>query len=182
MRRATRAILLVLMLLGLAAPARAQQSEEEEAVPPATAPVPLSTALRNAGYTLTAEEAAYLDADEEVTEQFLTPLLTVELHAPYVQDEYSRQIVLAELRRLAALDPTATPVAPTPTLAELHRLALARRTSLQEAARQWLEGLEANDPAWVARGAEAYGRARQAEADWYALLRQRLSASGPAAP
>jgi hypothetical protein len=181
MRRATRAILLALMLLGLAAPTGAQQSEEE-AVPPATGPVPLSAALRNAGYTLTAEEAAYLDADEGVTEQFLTPLLTIELHAPYVQDEYSRQIVLAELRRLAALDPTATPVAPPPTLAELHRLALARRTSLQEAARQWLEGLEANDPAWVARGAEAYGRARQAEADWYALLRQRLSASSPGAP
>ena len=181
MLRAPHALALALVLLATASPVAAQQGDDE-AVPPATGPLPMSAMLRNAGYAVSPEEATYLDADEQVMERFVTPLLTIELHAAFVNDDYSRQIVLAELRRIVALDPAATTVSPPPSLAELHRLALARRTAIRQAAQQWLEGLEASDPAWVTRGAESYGTARQAEADWYAALRQRLSgAPAPAA-
>ncbi len=169
-------VLAVLVLLGLgtAGPLAAQQ-ESEESVPPVMPPQSISTMLRNAGYVLTAEEAAYLDADEQHTERFVTPLLNVELHAPYINDEFSRQIVLHQLRAITTLDPAGTGVAPPASLAELDRVAVARRAALRQAAEQWLAGLEANDPNWVMRGAEAYGTAQQREADWYAALRQHLT-------
>jgi hypothetical protein len=135
--------------------------------------------LRAAGFTISGDEAAYLDADEQLTDQFVAPMLTVELHAPYVNDEFSRQVVLVQLRQVAALDPNGANLQAPPTLAELQRIAVARRTALRQAAQQWLAALQANDPNWVMAGADAYGAARQGEVDWYAALRQRLSGQAP---
>ena len=180
MLRALRPLALALAVLAIAAPATAQQPDEE-VVPLPTAPVPMSAMLRNAGYTLTPEEAAYLDADEQAGEAFMTGIMTVDLLAAYSTDEAAREIILRELRRVASLDP-AGPATPPPSLSELHRLGVARRTAVRDAAQRWLEGLEAGDPAWVNRGAQAYGTARQAEADWYAALRQRLGVAGAGNP
>jgi hypothetical protein len=141
--------------------------------------------IRNAGYTLSAEEAAYLDADEEATDQFVRAMLTTELHAPTINEDYSRQVVLSELRRVAALDPNAVTVAAPATLAELNRLAVARRTAIRQTAQAWLDALAANDPNWVNRGSEAYGAARQAESSWYETMRQIFTSRplvGGAAP
>src|SRR5689334_11770494 len=112
----------------------AAQEGSDEAVPPVTPPVSLSAMIRNAGYTLSAEEADYLDADEQATDQFVRAMLTTELHAPTINDDYSRQVVLAELRRVAALDPNGVSVAAPATLAELNRLAVARRTAIRQTA------------------------------------------------
>ena len=62
--------------------------------------------LRNAGYTVSADEATYLDADEQATDQFVRAMLTTELHAPTINDDYSRQLVIAgqELLRIASVD------------------------------------------------------------------------------
>ena len=174
--------LLFTLIILEAAPTSAATQDGDEAVPPVMPPMPISAMLRNAGYTLTDDEARYLDADEQVTDRFVAPILTVELHAQFVNDEFSRQVVLNQLRQLTALDPAATTVAPPASLAELHRVAVARRMALRSAAQQWLAGLEANDPTWVTRGAEAYGAARQGEADWFATLRQRLIGAPAAAP
>lgn len=172
-----RRYLLILMLAGAllaAAPPLAAQ-QEEEAVPPATAPQALSVQIRGAGFTITDDEAAYLDADAQFTDQFVAPMMTVELHAPYVSDDFSRQVVLNQLQQVARLDPTASTVRPPASMADLDRVQVARRTAIRQAAQQWLTALQANDPNWVMAGSDAYGAARQGEADWYAALRQRLS-------
>jgi hypothetical protein len=177
-------LLAALIVLGTAPPLAAQQPPEgEEVVPPVMPPQSISMLLRNAGYTITEEEARYLDADEQLTDRFVAPILTVEMHAQTINDEFSRQVVLNQLRQVTSLDPTANSVAAPASLAELHRIAVARRTALRDAAQQWLAGLEASDPQWVARGVEPYGAARQGEADWLTALRQRLTAQpGGAAP
>jgi len=132
----------------------------------------MSAMIRNAGYQISDEEAAYLDADEQATDQFVRAMLTTELQAPTINDDYSRQTVIAELQRVAALDPAAVSTPPPPTLTELNRIAVTRRTAMRDTAQQWLAGLNANDPNWVARGSDAYGAARSAENEWYTLLRQ----------
>jgi hypothetical protein len=134
----------------------------------------LSEMIRNAGHTLSNEVAAYLDADAAHTEKFVQPVLTVDLFAASLVDERSRQIVLTALRQVVALDPgTVSP--PPPGLADLDRLAVARRTAAQQAARNWIQGLDGNDPGWLFRGSEALGLANQAEGEWYVLLNQFLA-------
>ena len=177
MRRSLTILMAAIALLAAAPPLAAQQ--EEEAVPPATAPQPLSAQIRAAGFNLTDEEAAYLDADAQFTDQFVAPMMTVELHAPYAADDFSRQVIISQLQQVARLDPTAATARPPASLAELDRLQVARRTAIRQAAQQWLNALQANDANWVMAGSDAYGAARQGEADWYAALRQRLS--GPSA-
>ena len=179
MQKILRAIAIAVAMAASVSAASAQQ--DDGTVPAATAPTSMSAMLRNAGYTVSADEAAYLDADEQATDQFVRAMLTTELHAPTITDDYSRQIVLAELQRVAALDPGAVAVAAPGPLAELNRIAVLRRTAIRDTARRWLEGLNANDPSWVARGSDAYGLARQAEADWYAAMRQ-VFVGRPATP
>lgn len=178
MRRALTIMTLAVALLAVAPPLAAQQGGDE-AVPPATAPQPLSVQIRAAGFNVTDPEAAYLDADAQFTDQFVAPMLTVELHAPYVSDDFSRQVILAQLQQVVNLNPNGNTVPPPASLAELERIQAARRASIRQASQQWLGALQANDPNWVLAGSDAYGAARQAEADWYAALRQRLA--GPSA-
>jgi hypothetical protein len=176
-----RLLLVILTLASVlltAAPAVAVQ-QSDETVPPATAPQPLSVQIRAAGFNVSDEEAAYLDADAQLTDQFIAPMLTVELHAATISDEFSRQVILAQLQQVTRLDPNASSVQVPASLAELQRIQVARRTSIRQAAQQWLTAVQANDPNWVTAGADAYGAARQGEVDWYAALRQRLA--GPSA-
>jgi hypothetical protein len=180
MRKIFVAVAIALVLAAGASAARAQQ--DDNSVPAATAPTSMSAMLRNAGYTVSADEATYLDADEQATDQFVRAMLTAELHAPTINDEYSRQLVLAELQRVAALDPGPVAVAVPGPLAELNRLAVARRAAIRDTAQRWLDGLNANDPTWVSRGSDAYGAARQAEADWYAAMRQVFLGRPAASP
>jgi hypothetical protein len=177
MRRLLTILPLAIALLAAAAPLAAQQSDE--AVPPATAPQPLSAQIRAAGFNLTDEEAAYLDADAQLTDQFVAPMLTVELHAPNIADDFSRQVILAQLQQVTTLNPDGNTAQPPASMAELQRIQVARRTAIRQAAQQWLSALQANDPNWVMAGSEAYGAARQGEVDWYTALRQRLA--GPSA-
>jgi hypothetical protein len=177
MRRHLTILTLALAVLAAAPPVAAQQSDET--VPPATAPQPLSAQIRAAGFNVTDEEAAYLDADAQFTDQFVAPMMTVELHAPNVADDFSRQVILAQLQQVAGLDPNGGTTQAPASMAELQRIQVARRTAIRQAAQQWLGALQGNDPNWVMAGSEAYGAARQGEVDWYAALRQRLS--GPPA-
>ena len=175
---------IALTIAVFAAPTVWAQEAAEEAGVAVTGTITASQMIRNAGYNLTNEEAAYLDADERVMERFLTALLAVDYQSNLVNEPAIRQVVLEQLRQLVSLNAAETPVAPPASMEALHRVAQARRTATQQAARAWLEGLEANDPNWVLRGSDAYGRARQGEADWYSALRERLLAQGaaPSAP
>ena len=151
------------------------QAPQAEAVPPATGPVTVSQMIMNAGYTLTPDEIVYLDADEQYMERYVTAILAVDMQAAFVNEPSIRQVVTDQLRQVVALDPSGGPRPPA-SMQALHQVGQARRSAIQRAARGWLEGLEANDPYWVNRGAEAYGQARQGEADWYSALRERLLA------
>jgi hypothetical protein len=180
MWRVLYALMLTIGVLGGAHLVAAQGSDEP--VPPVTAPMTLSEMIRQAGHRITNEEAAYLDADAELTDQFVRPVLTVDLFAASVVDEQSRQLVLTALRQIVALDPAARPVAAPARLQELDRLAIARRTAARQAAQRWIEGLEANDPAWLARATEPLGAANRAEAEWYVALQQYLSGAQAGRP
>ncbi len=185
-----------LALGAVAAPATAQQATPtppptagqgpttDEVIPPPMPAQTISQVIRNAGYSLTPEEAAYLDADERLTERFVNAVITADLAVDMVNDPQVRQVLMDQLRAVTQLDPAALDVPPPPSLQALHQVGQLRREALQRTARAWLEGLEANDPVWINRGMDAYAQARQAEADWYTMLRQRLlsSANVPATP
>ncbi|MBX5491091.1 MAG: hypothetical protein IRZ14_08020 [Chloroflexi bacterium] len=143
----------------------------------------ISQVIRNAGYSLTPEEAAYLDADEQLTDRFVNAVITADLAVDTVNEPAVRQLLMDQLREVTQLDPASLSVQPPPSLQPLHQLGQLRREALQRTARAWLTGLEENDPFWINRGMDAYTQARQAEADWYAALRQRLiaTAAAPAA-
>ena len=119
-------------LAGPWAPARAQQTSSD----PAQGIMPMSQFLQQAGFSLDAAEAAYLDADQDVQIQYVGPLFTVfNLAGPEggLPDSATREQIVAALQKVIALDPTAAPQAP-PTLARLRELAVEQRTALRRAA------------------------------------------------
>lgn len=162
-----------------APPPAGQGPTTEEVIPPPMPAQTISQIIRSAGYSLTPEEAAYLDADEQLTERFVNAIITADLAVSMVNEPAVRQLLIDQLRAVTRLDP-ALGMQPPPSLQMLHQVGQLRREALQRTARAWLEGLEANDPFWINRGMEPYAQARQAEADWYTMLRQRLIASASA--
>lgn len=179
------AVLLVVLGASLvgAAPATAQAprptpdpaypvpSARPEEVLPAGPPLSLSARLRAQGHPVAPAEAVYLDADEQITEQYVRLLVVVqELAAmPPTTPEWRRALV-AYLQAMADLDPAAAPVPPPDGLRAVHEHAVAYREELGTAARRWLAAIEANDPAWLLQGADAYGAAEQARLAWQKAL------------
>ncbi len=184
-RASLAAVLLVVLGASLvgAAPATAQAprptpdpaypvpSARPEEVLPAGPPRSLSARLRAQGHPVAPAEAAYLDADEQVTEQYVRLLVVVqELAAlPPTTPEWRRAMVLY-LEAMANLDPAAAPVPPPDGLLAVHTHAVAYREGLGTAARQWLAAIRAEDPAWLLQGADAYGAAEQARLAWQKAL------------
>jgi hypothetical protein len=165
-------VLAVLLLAAIAPPAA---SAQDEPVPPAGPPRTVSERLREQGQIVPDAEAAYLDADEQVQEQFLQALIAVELLsnvAPTLQDW--RAVMAQALRHLASLDPDPGPVPPT-ALQAVHAEAVRHRERLRAAAEAWLAGVEADDPAWRQRGAADLGAAEQARLLWHRALLERYA-------
>jgi hypothetical protein len=120
------------------------------------------------GHPVQPVEAVYLDADEKVTEDFVGLLVVVDLLgslSPTVEDWKSAMV--GYLQDLAALNPRATPVPPPPGLVAVHDDSVAYREHLGAAAREWLAGVQADDPAWRERGFDEYGAAERARLAWY---------------
>jgi len=181
-RAGGRALLAIALLAGLFGggappwPAAAQG----EAVPPVTAPVPLSERLRAQGHAVDPAEAAYLDADEQVTEGFVQPLTVVLAFADAPQRLADWHATATELlRQLLRRDPLQTPVIPPPALQAVHAQAVAYRQHLRAAAEAWLAGLEAGAPDWLQWGAAEYGAAEAARAEWYRALWERYVGEPP---
>jgi len=151
-------------LAGPWAPVRAQQTSSD----PAQGIMPMSQFLQQAGFSLDAAEAAYLDADQDVQIQYVGPLFTVfNLAGPEggLPDSATREQIVAALQKVIALDPTAAPQAP-PTLARLRELAVEQRTALRRAASGWLSALQAGDEDWRQRGADDFVAAQQSLGAW----------------
>lgn len=127
-----------------------------------------SQLIRQAGYSLTDAEAAYLDADQPIGQQYSTALLQVmALAGPNagLPDSAMQPAAEAVLQRLSALDPTAAPTAPD-SLQRLRALAVDQRQAMQRAANAWLTALRAGDPNWWQAGANDLTAANQALQDW----------------
>ena len=110
--------------------------------------------IRQAGYVLTDAEAAYLDADQAIGQQYSTALLQlVALGGPNagLPDSAAQPALVAVLQRLLAFDPAASPEAPA-SLQPLRALAVEQRAATLRAASAWLTALQAGDPAWWQAG------------------------------
>ncbi len=175
----TVALLGALLLLGVGPFPAASQEE----VPAAGPPLSLSQRLTAQGHTVAPDEAAYLDADEQVTEDFVRLLAYVQMMMTVPPStEGWRESLGNFLEAMVVLDPERTPVPPPESLAEVHADAVAYRAHLSSAALEWLHGVEASDPAWMQRGMDEYGAAEQARLAWYKALYERYTgepAPGP---
>src|SRR3954447_16041223 len=95
-----------------------------------------SEMIRQAGYTLTDAEAAYLDADQPIGQQYSTALLQlVALGGPNagLPDSAAQPALVAVLQPVLALAPAPPPEAPA-SLQPLRALAVEQRAATRRAA------------------------------------------------
>jgi hypothetical protein len=158
------ALTVLASLAGPWASVRAQQATPD----PSQGVMPMSQFLQQAGFSLEAAEAAYLDADQNVQFQYVGPLFEVfGLAGPEagLPDSATQERIVAALQKVTALDPNAAPQAP-PSLARLRELAVEQRAALRRAAASWLSALQAGDEDWRQRGAEDFVAAQQSLGAW----------------
>jgi hypothetical protein len=151
-------------LAGPWAPVRAQQATSD--APQGV--MPMSQFLQQAGFSLDAAEATFLDADQDVQIQFVGPLFEVFSLAggeSGLPDSATQAQIVAALQKVIALDPNAAPQAP-PALARLRELAVEQRSALRRAATGWLSALQAGDEEWRQRGADDFVAAQQSLGAW----------------
>jgi hypothetical protein len=159
------------LLAGLAWGVLAAPAAGQDDVPAAGPPLSLSGRLLAQGHPVSPAEAVYLDADEQVTEQYVRLLVVVqELSRMPPSTEGWRPALLANLQAMAALDPAKAPVAPPAELDAVHAEAVAYRGHLGRAAGAWQAALRADDPAWLQRGTDEYAAAEAARLAWYQAL------------
>jgi len=170
------AIFLAVALLP-AAPVGAQMPPPGD---PSQGMVPISQIIRQAGYTLSDAEAAYLDAEQRVQGQYLTPLFQVVTLAGTegIPSDATRANILTELQKVTSLDPNAAPEAPA-SLQRLRELAIEQRGAIRAVAQQWLNALQAGDPDWRTRGASDFMAAQQSLSDWQQELASRYPPPEP---
>ena len=170
----SRLALVLMLLAAVAGGALPAPTAAQEEVPAAGPPLAISQRLRAQGHTVTADEAAYLDADEQVTDEYVRLLGYVQLvmSSPANAADW-RDDMVAFLEPMALLVPDRTPVPPPDTLAAVHAAAVGYHTHLGAAALQWLRAVEANDPQWVQAGLEEYGAAERARLAWQKALYER---------
>jgi hypothetical protein len=153
----------------------------QDEVPAAGPPLSLSGRLIAQGHPVTPAEAVYLDADEQVTEQYVRLLVIVqELSRTLPTAEGWRPTILAYLEAMTRLDPAEAPVPPPENLRAIHDQAVAYRAHLGTAAAEWLAAVQADDPTWLLRGSDPYAAAERARLTWYQALWEHYT--GEAAP
>jgi hypothetical protein len=131
--------------------------------------------LRSQGFSVTDEEVAFLDADEQSQASFAQALVNVQMLAaidPAARPAGWRDALVGELNRLISLNPEQTPPAPT-RLQRLRELGVAQRAHLVAAVRQWLRALEAGNEEWWLQGSTDMEAAREAMANWQQELLAR---------
>ncbi|HEY7067216.1 MAG TPA: hypothetical protein VII06_37485 [Chloroflexota bacterium] len=164
-----QALLIVALLVALGGGAAPAAGQDE--VPAAGPPQSLSARLISQGHDVTPDEAVYLDADEQVTEQYVRLLVVVEELARMNPTAPNwRTAIVTYLQAMTDLDPAEAPVPPPDSLAEIHARSVAYRAELGTAAQAWLDGVEVDDPTWLLRGNDAYAAAERARLQWYQAL------------
>jgi hypothetical protein len=177
MRRLILAMLVVFggAALGGAASAHAQNAD------PAQAPTSFGQFLRASGLTVSDAELAYLDADERLEQAYLLALTNLQLLAATPAEQQTdpwRQSLTSELNRVVAMDPAGVPPAP-PSLQRFRDLGVEHRRHLQQAARLWLEGVQAGDAQWNVRGADEDRAAGESYTAWIQELAARFPPPQP---
>ncbi|HZS00241.1 MAG TPA: hypothetical protein VFE37_16120 [Chloroflexota bacterium] len=171
MRRLILVALLTLSGLALGG-ARALAQDANTPAPPTT----FGQFLRASGLDVSDAELAYLDADERLEQGYLLALTNLQLLAATPaeqQNDQWRQSLTAELNRIIAMDPAGVPQAP-PSLQRFRELGVEHRRHVQQAARLWLSGVEANDPQWNTRGADEERAAGESYTAWMQELAARF--------
>ena len=175
-RRLAMSVLVMLSLVNVSIAVAGAQTQAD-----AQTLGPISQLIRDAGHSLTDAEAAYLDADQQVGGQYVALLFQVVTLAgpdPGVPDAATQANVVAELQRLLALDPAASPQAP-PSLQALRELVVEQRAGIRRAAARWLEALQAGDPDWRLRGNDELAAAQQSLVSWQQELASRYPLPTP---
>jgi hypothetical protein len=168
-------VIAVLAATLVAQPAAQANGQNQGADAATVTTLSLSQIIRQAGYTLTDEEAAYLDADQAFGQQYSTALLqVVALGGPNagLPDSAVQPALEAVLQRLVALDPAASPEAPA-SLQPLRALAVEQREAARRAAVAWLDALQAGDPNWWQAGASDFAATNLALQNWQQELAAR---------
>jgi hypothetical protein len=149
----------------LAVPATRVSAQEPN---PSQEPLTMSQFLEQAGFSLSPAEVNFLDTDQQVQLQWVTPLLDmIGLAGPDagLPDTDTQAKIVADLQQVLALDPNAAPQAPS-SLQRLRELAVEQRQALQRAANAWLSALQAGDAEWRTRGGDDFAAAQQSLAAW----------------
>ncbi|HLH20931.1 MAG TPA: hypothetical protein VK066_00290 [Chloroflexota bacterium] len=140
------------------------------------APTTFGQFLRASGLTVSDAELAYLDADERLEQSYMLALTNLQLLAATPaeqQNDQWRQSLTAELNRLISMDPAGVPQAP-PSLQRFRDMGIEHRRHIQQAAQQWLAGVQANDPQWNTRGADEERAAGESYTAWMQELAARF--------
>jgi len=148
---------------------------QQQGIDVSQSPIPISQIIRQAGYSLTDAEAAYLDGEQQLQGQYVRPLLQIVTLAGSesgVPEGATQVVIVEELQRLVTLDPNASPGAPE-SLQPMRELAVRQRAAIRQAAALWLEALQAGDPEWRVRGGEAFAEAQQSLLNWQQELSSR---------
>jgi hypothetical protein len=145
------------------------------------APTSFGQFLRASGLDVSDVEVAYLDADERLEQAYLLALTNLQLltATPAEQQNDSwRQSLTSELNRIVGMDPAGVPQAP-PSLQRFRELGVEHRRHVQQAARQWLAGVQAGDTQWNVRGADEERAAGEAYTAWMQELAVRFPPPQP---
>jgi hypothetical protein len=172
MRRLILVALLTICGLGLNGAGRALAQNADSTA----APTSFGQFLRASGVTVSDAEMAYLDADERLEQGFLLALMNLQSLAATPAEQQTaewRQSLTSELNRIVAMDPGGVPQAP-PSLQQFRDLGVQHRQHVQQAARRWLEGVQAGDPQWNVRGADEERAAGESYAAWMQELAARF--------
>jgi hypothetical protein len=148
------------------------------------APMSFGQFLRASGLNVSDAEIAYLDADERLEQAYLLALTNLQLLAATPTEQQTdqwRQSLTSELNRIIGMDPAAVPQAP-PSLQRFRDLGVEHRSHVQQAARQWLSGVQATDAQWSTRGADAERLAGETYTAWMQELAARFPPPQPAEP
>lgn len=171
-----RLILVATLILCGMAVASAERALAQNADATA-APTSFGQFLRASGLSVSDAEMAYLDADERLEQAYLLALTNLQLLAATPGEQQTdqwRQSLTSELNRIVGMDPSGVPQAPA-SLQRFRDLGVEHRRYVQQAARQWLEGVQGGDPQWNVRGADA----ERAAGESYTAWMQELSARFP---
>jgi hypothetical protein len=168
--------LILVALLSLCTTVGAFERAAAQNADATAAPTSFGQFLRASGLTVSDAEIAYLDADERLEQGYLLALTNLQLLAATPteqQNDQWRQSLASELNRIIAMDPAAVPQ-PPPSLQRFRDLGVEHRQHVQQAARQWLNGVQAGDAQWNVRGADAERLAGEAYTAWMQELAARF--------